>query len=58
MSVDQVTAQVGQPSRISGSDGVTLVYEHPESGARVELNLAPGLVSAKRVFEGATLELL
>lgn len=57
MSIDEITAEVGQPSSISGTDGMALVYEHP-SGARIELSLNPKLVSVRRVGDGASIELI
>lgn len=57
MSVDEVTAAVGQPARIRGEVETVLEYRL-DAGVVVLVRMGPKLLSVQRVMEGATLDLV
>ena len=57
MSVDEVTAAVGQPARIRGEAETVLEYRL-DRDVVVLVRMGPKLLSVQRVMEGATLDLV
>ena len=57
MTLDEVTAAVGQPSEIRGSSETVLVYR-PASGVEVHVVAAPTVIAVKQMMDAATLELV
>ena len=57
MTIDEISAVVGQPARIEGTEQTTLVYE-PAPGVVVHVVVAPRLVAVRQIMDGATLDLV
>lgn len=57
MTVDEIVAAVGQPTRLQGSGETVLIYE-PRAGVEIRVYAAPRLTSVQQVMDGAVLELV
>ncbi len=55
--LDEVTAVVGQPAQLRGTDQTVLVYEL-EPGVVIHVQASPSLVAVQQLMDGATLDLV
>lgn len=57
MTVNEITAIVGQPVELRGDAELILIYR-PSAGVVIHVRAAPKLVSVEQIMEGATLSIL
>jgi hypothetical protein len=57
MTIDEITAIVGQPAEIQGQEEMILIYR-PEPGVVIHIKMAPRLVSVQQIMDGAVLDLI
>ena len=57
MTVDEITAIVGQPTEVKGEEKMLLIYR-PERDVVIHIKMAPKLVSVQQIMEGAVLDLI
>jgi hypothetical protein len=57
MTLDEVTALVGQPTEIRGDETTGLVYR-PAPGVEIHIQTAPKVVVVQQIMDGATLDLV
>jgi len=57
MTVDEITAVVGQPAEVKGEEKMLLIYR-PERDVVIHIKMAPKLESVQQIMEGAALDLI
>ncbi|MDH3348586.1 MAG: DUF2135 domain-containing protein, partial [Desulfobulbaceae bacterium] len=57
MTIDQITAVLGQPAEIQGHDKTVLIYR-PAPDTVIHITMAPTLISVQQIMGGAVLDLI
>jgi Ca-activated chloride channel homolog len=57
MTVNEITAIVGQPAELTGETEIILIYR-PVAGVLIHIHTAPTLVSVEQIIDGGTLTIV